>query len=126
VNQDTEKGLHGKIREKAASITDQAGRPAQTLMDRDVLAISAEYGMSVHDVYKEMLRKGIYPYRYLRNRDAISKEEQLKLAESRIAVVGVGGLGRGGTCIRKPYMMEGIGVAVRRELVKVTNDIPQN
>ncbi|MBW1806263.1 MAG: HesA/MoeB/ThiF family protein [Deltaproteobacteria bacterium] len=36
---------------------------------------------------------GFYPYRYLRNRETISLEEQLKLLRSRVAVVGAGGLG---------------------------------
>jgi molybdopterin-synthase adenylyltransferase len=93
VNQDTEKGLHGRIREKAASIMDPAGRPLQALKDHDALAIADEYKWSVHDVYCEMLKKGFYPYRYIRNLDAISPEEQLKLAESKIAVIGAGGLG---------------------------------
>ncbi len=93
VNQETEKGLHRKIREKAASVTDPAGRHIQILKDHDALMIANEYKVSVHDVYKEMLKEGIYPYRYIRNLDAISPEEQLKLAESKIAVIGAGGLG---------------------------------
>jgi molybdopterin/thiamine biosynthesis adenylyltransferase len=93
VNQDKKKGLHGSIREKAASITDQAGRFLQTLKDHDAVVIANEYKVSVHDVYKEMLKMGIYPYRYIRNLDAISTEEQLKLAESKIAIIGAGGLG---------------------------------
>jgi len=36
---------------------------------------------------------GIYPYRYLRNREIISIDEQLTLAQSKVAVVGAGGLG---------------------------------
>ena len=93
MNQDKKKGLHGSIREKAASITDQAGRFLQTLKDHDAVVIANEYKVSVHDVYKEMLKMGIYPYRYIRNLDAISTEEQLKLAESKIAIIGAGGLG---------------------------------
>ena len=93
MDQDTEKGLHGRIREKAISIIDPAGRPVQVLKDHDVLAIADEYKWSVRDVYCEMLKKGFYPYRYIRNLDAISPEEQLKLAESKIAVIGAGGLG---------------------------------
>jgi len=36
---------------------------------------------------------GIYPYRYIRNRETISPKEQLRLSKSRVAVVGAGGLG---------------------------------
>jgi len=93
VDQDTGKRLHGRIQEKAASVMDPSGRPVQVLKDHDALAIADEYKCSVHDVYREMLKKGFYPYRYIRNLDAISPEEQLKLAESKIAVIGAGGLG---------------------------------
>lgn len=93
MNQDKNKELHGSILDKAASITDPAGRRLQTLKDRDALAIANEYGISVQDIYVEMLKMGVYPYRYIRNLDAISPEEQLKLAESKVAVIGAGGLG---------------------------------
>ena len=93
MNQDKKEGLHGRIREKATSITDPAGRLLQTLKDNDALVIAEEYHISVHDIYIEMLKMGIYPYRFIRNLDAISTEEQLKLAESKIAVIGAGGLG---------------------------------
>jgi molybdopterin/thiamine biosynthesis adenylyltransferase len=93
VNQDKKEGLHGRIREKAASVTDPAGRLLQILKDHDALMIADEYKVSVHDIYKEMLKMGIYPYRYIRNLDAISTEEQLKLAKSKIAIIGAGGLG---------------------------------
>ena len=93
VDQDTEKRLHESIREKAANIMDPSGRSVKVLKDQDALAIADEYKCSVHDVYREMLKKGFYPYRYIRNLDAVSPEEQLKLAESKVAVIGAGGLG---------------------------------
>jgi molybdopterin/thiamine biosynthesis adenylyltransferase len=93
VNQDKKKGLHASIQEKAASITDPAGRRLQALKDHDTFVIADEYQISVHAIYIEMLTMGIYPYRYIRNLDAISTEEQLKLAESKIAIIGAGGLG---------------------------------
>ncbi|MGO9136864.1 MAG: HesA/MoeB/ThiF family protein [Syntrophales bacterium] len=93
MNQDKKKGLHDSIREKAAGITDPAGRRLQALKDHDTFVIADEYHISVHDIYMEMLKMGIYPYRYIRNLDAISPEEQLKLAEAKIAIIGAGGLG---------------------------------
>ena len=93
VNQDKKKGLHGSIREKAASVTDPAGRSLQALKDHDAFVIAGEYHISIHAIYIEMLKMGIYPYRYIRNLDAISPEEQLKLAELKTAVIGAGGLG---------------------------------
>src|SRR5271157_4515238 len=93
VNQDKKKGLHGSIREKAACVRDPAGRSLQALNDHEAFVIADEYHIGVHAIYIEMLKMGIYPYRYIRNLDAISPEEQLKLAESKIAVIGAGGLG---------------------------------
>ncbi len=88
-----EKDMREAIWEKSERITDQAGRPVQILKDCRALEIADDFSRSVHDVYKEALKTGIYPYRYLRNLDVISPEEQLKLAESKVAVIGVGGLG---------------------------------
>jgi molybdopterin/thiamine biosynthesis adenylyltransferase len=47
----------------------------------------------VPEVYRRALQQGIYPYRYIRNGDGITLQEQLKLAESCVSVVGAGGLG---------------------------------
>lgn len=93
MDQNKKEELQGSIQDKAAGITDPAGRRLQTLKDHDVFVIADEYDISVHDIYVEMLKIGVYPYRYIRNLDAISPEGQLKLAESKIAVVGAGGLG---------------------------------
>ena len=87
------KGLHERIRGKSERITDPAGRHIQTLKDHQSLSIADEFCKSVHAVYKEALSIGIYPCRYIRNLDVISPAEQLMLAESRVAVIGAGGLG---------------------------------
>ena len=50
-------------------------------------------GLSVPEIYTEALRLGVYPCRYLRNRDLLSAAEQLRLAEAQVAVAGAGGLG---------------------------------
>jgi molybdopterin/thiamine biosynthesis adenylyltransferase len=81
------------IRERSTKIIDKAARQVQVLEDDQAAKTATEWDRTVHEVYKEALRLGILPYRYIRNREAISVEEQLKLAESRVAVVGAGGLG---------------------------------
>jgi molybdopterin/thiamine biosynthesis adenylyltransferase len=81
------------IRERSTKIIDKAARQVQVLEDDQATKTATEWDRTVHEVYKEALRLGILPYRYIRNREAISVEEQLKLAESRVAVVGAGGLG---------------------------------
>jgi molybdopterin/thiamine biosynthesis adenylyltransferase len=85
--------MHDVIQKKSEKTTDAAGRGVQILRDHNALMIADDLRKSVRDVYEEALRLGILPYRYLRNLDSVSPEEQLKLAESQVAVIGAGGLG---------------------------------
>ena len=85
--------LHKLIQKRSIKITDNAARQVQVLQDEQATKTASELGHTLHDVYRGALALGIVPYRYVRNRDAVSVEEQLKLAESRVAVVGAGGLG---------------------------------
>ncbi len=91
---ETRKGeIQGLIRSKSRSIHDPAGRETIILEDGHALEIAARSGATVHDIYREALNLGICPYRYLRNRESITGEEQLRLCTSCVAVVGAGGLG---------------------------------
>lgn len=85
--------IHQLLHESSKKTKDAAAREVQVLKDGQTVKIANECGCTVHDVYREALKAGIYPYRYLRNRESISIEEQLSLAESRVAVAGAGGLG---------------------------------
>jgi molybdopterin/thiamine biosynthesis adenylyltransferase len=87
--------IERRIREASRSVTDPAERRMEILEDRDGLKVCETCGATLHEVYKSALRIGIWPYRYFRNRESLSIEEQLKLAESKVAVVGAGGLGGG-------------------------------
>ena len=55
--------------------------------------MAARFGCSVRAVYEAALDAGIYPHRYIRNRECISIEEQRQLVTLRVGVVGSGGLG---------------------------------
>jgi molybdopterin/thiamine biosynthesis adenylyltransferase len=81
------------LEEKSTPLTDPAERQVRIVGDAAARAVAAKSGCAVHDVYLAALERGIYPHRYTRNRDILSPEEQLKLAKSRVAVVGAGGLG---------------------------------
>jgi molybdopterin-synthase adenylyltransferase len=85
--------IQDRIRERAKKITDPAGREADVLEDRTSREIAWQSGVDLHEIYREALKLGVYPYRYIRNLDILSAAEQLRLAESRVAVVGAGGLG---------------------------------
>jgi molybdopterin-synthase adenylyltransferase len=86
-------GIEERIRERSKRINDPAGREMDILEDNSACEIAWQLGLGLHEIYSEALRLGIYPYRYIRNVDILSAPEQLRLAESRVAVVGAGGLG---------------------------------
>jgi molybdopterin/thiamine biosynthesis adenylyltransferase len=86
-------GFHEALQAKARKVTDPAGRVVRVLADVDALEISKRFGCGLGVVYRESLGSGICPYRYLRNRETISVDEQLRLARSRVVVIGAGGLG---------------------------------
>lgn len=85
--------IQKKIVKKSESMTDVAGRELRVLKDVESMKIAHENHCSMRFIYEEALKQGIYPYRYIRNREVISPEEQLKLAMSNVAVIGAGGLG---------------------------------
>lgn len=81
------------IQEHSIEIADPAGRQAQILEDNHALKLADKCRCSIHDIYLETMNIGIYPYRYLRNREAIALNEQIILAKSKVAIIGAGGLG---------------------------------
>lgn len=85
--------LNQLLNDKSRMIKDPAGRDVRILKDDEAFKIAHEYNCRIHEVYLKALNIGIYPYRYLRNREIISIQEQIKLAKSRVAVIGAGGLG---------------------------------
>jgi len=98
MNQETRSALEKAIQAKAKSIKDLVGRDVLILDEVHAEAIAEDMGLTLLDLCRATLGLGIYPRRYLRNRDGIPLQDQLKLAESRVGVVGAGGLG--GTVIQ--------------------------
>jgi molybdopterin/thiamine biosynthesis adenylyltransferase len=112
--------MEERIREAARVVTDPAGRRVEVLEDRNALKIGEACGATVQEVYKAALRIGISPYRYLRNRESLSTADQLKLAESKVTVVGAGGLG-GGIILLLARMGVGHLVVVDKDVFDETN-----
>jgi molybdopterin/thiamine biosynthesis adenylyltransferase len=54
---------------------------------------STQFGMSLGDVEAAALGWELMPGRYRRNRETVSVVDQLRLFQSRVAVIGCGGLG---------------------------------
>jgi molybdopterin-synthase adenylyltransferase len=85
--------IQGRIRERSRRIADPAGRETDILEDNAACEIAWQLGLGLGEIYCEALRLGVCPFRYVRNVDTLSAVEQLRLAESRVAVAGAGGLG---------------------------------
>ena len=85
--------IGGLLRSRSRKVANPAGREILILDDANALKVASQSNLTIYDVYREALRIGICPYRYLRNRESISKEEQFTLCTSCVAVVGAGGLG---------------------------------
>ena len=81
------------IENAARIVKDPAGREVKILKDEDVERICSRHGAAFPEIYVAALKRGIIPYRYFRNREAVTAGMQLKLAQSRVAVIGAGGLG---------------------------------
>lgn len=65
----------------------------EVLYEEEAIRLALKYQDTLNSVYVEAMKLGICPYRYIRNRESISIQDQIRLAESRIAVIGSGGLG---------------------------------
>ncbi|MFO8111619.1 MAG: HesA/MoeB/ThiF family protein [Desulfosalsimonadaceae bacterium] len=85
--------LENSIDVSAKTITDPAGKNAPVIFETDALRISGIHQCTLKDVYAAAMGKNIWPVRYIRNRGSIRINEQIKLARSRVAVIGAGGLG---------------------------------
>jgi len=74
-------------------LVDPAGGQVPCLSDLQAGELARKLSCPLRQVFKEALRREIWPLRYLRNRGSFTAREQGRLAECRAAVVGAGGLG---------------------------------
>lgn len=81
------------MRMKSHKIYGPTGTELSVLEDGDACRIAAEHHETVRTIYIEALKENICPHRYIRNQDSISVQEQLRLAQSAVSVIGAGGLG---------------------------------
>lgn len=82
------------MNEKAASLLKKYSETGFLTWD-DERQISSQSGVGERNLEDEALSQGIIPLRYHRNIGTISVSEQLVLLNSRVAVIGCGGLGGG-------------------------------
>ncbi len=61
--------------------------------DLELAEAAALSGVSLLMAQKRALEVGVWPARYARNKNTLSAKDQLKLLDSRVLLVGLGGLG---------------------------------
>ncbi len=88
-----DKHLQPSIEKSSLSYTDPAGRKIRVLSEKDALSLADSSRVPLKEVYEAALSIGIWPFRYVRNREILSGSEQLKLLRSSVCIVGAGGLG---------------------------------
>jgi molybdopterin/thiamine biosynthesis adenylyltransferase len=81
------------IRNQAVHRILPKGGEGETISLDAIALIAREHDIPGYIVEAEALKNDIYPTRYLRNMDGITKNDQIRLLESSIAQVGLGGLG---------------------------------
>ncbi len=74
-----------------ASLTD--GTPCRTINAAEVSRLADETGVTGRMVEIAALKQHILPDRYLRNMKTLSEADQIRLLESAVCIVGLGGLG---------------------------------
>jgi molybdopterin/thiamine biosynthesis adenylyltransferase len=89
----TDKDIAKQLTKFAESYDDPEGNKCPTIGLKALASIAREQKISVIDAEIIALKKGITPWRYLRNIGSIGLKGQLKLLQSSVAVVGAGGLG---------------------------------
>ena len=85
--------LEKSILDKSTPRKDPADREVDVLEDRHAMALSRQFKCHLLEIYIAALKCRIWPFRYVRNRDILTRSEQIKLARSHVAVIGAGGLG---------------------------------
>jgi molybdopterin-synthase adenylyltransferase len=69
------------------------GTPCRTIDATEVIRLAEETGVTGRTVELAALRQHILPNRYLRNLKTLSEADQIRLLESTVCIVGLGGLG---------------------------------
>ncbi|MGL1930618.1 MAG: HesA/MoeB/ThiF family protein [Desulfotalea sp.] len=85
--------LLDKIKEIARTCTRPDGSEYESIFHTDELEISKIFNVTIGDIYKLALQNEIVPERYARNQTGMSCKDQLRLHESTVVIIGLGGLG---------------------------------
>jgi len=81
------------IDKSAERISGPDGADLRVVSTSRTQAISGQTGASCRDVEIAALENGVVPSRYLRNQSTYDCSDQIRFLRSRVAIVGLGGLG---------------------------------
>ena len=87
------KQLEEFIRTETKTVRAPTGKEVAVLSDAQMLNIAKQCETTAREVSIAAMEQGVCPHRYLRNGEIIKLEDQLKLARSKVGIVGAGGLG---------------------------------
>ena len=82
-----------RIDDLALTTTLSDGTPCRTIAALQVQQLADELGLAGRAVEVAALKRQILPDRYLRNMKSLSMDEQVRLLESKVCIIGLGGLG---------------------------------
>jgi molybdopterin/thiamine biosynthesis adenylyltransferase len=85
--------LDRRVRKSAEEKSLPSGEPIRAIGHRQARKLAAASKTSLGRIYSRAAAAGVWPERFLRNANALSAQDQARLLNSRVAVVGLGGLG---------------------------------
>ncbi|MGA6925050.1 MAG: HesA/MoeB/ThiF family protein [Desulfosarcina sp.] len=85
--------LSARLDTLAREVALNDGTPCRTIAAAEVMRLSEEVDLSGRLIEIAALRQDILPDRYLRNMRTLTMADQIRLLESAVCVVGLGGLG---------------------------------
>jgi molybdopterin/thiamine biosynthesis adenylyltransferase len=85
--------LADRIAEVAAEAAIPGGEVLRVVTAEELARLAGEEGVALRSAEIEALRGDVWPLRYIRNHATCSAAAQIRLLESHVAMVGLGGLG---------------------------------
>jgi len=82
-----------KLKKKRKETINSAGKKYYSISVKQIKEIAGKFQLPSRKIEISALQNNIIPERYQRNLGVVSPSEQVKLLQSRVAIIGAGGLG---------------------------------
>jgi molybdopterin/thiamine biosynthesis adenylyltransferase len=87
------RSLLDEINAAATECPTHNGQSIRTLSQKDTQRLIEQHALTTQEVEIAALENDVIPARYLRNQKTMSSADQIRLLKSKVAVIGLGGLG---------------------------------